>query len=142
MCIEDWPLVIEEQVQILRELYAAINGNDPDTFVSHFDSEIDWIEPKEYAQGGTHHGIAATRAHMSAARATWAEGTCEPVRFIPGSDDRIVVAVHVRVRLREQAEWLEGDVADVFTFKDGRIVQMRHFPEFDKAVKWAAGMEE
>ena len=42
----------------------------------------------------------------------WAEGSCEPGRFIVAGD-KIIVFVHVRVRLKDNEEWIEARLADV-----------------------------
>ena len=45
--------------------------------------------------------------------------------------------VHVRVRLKEATDWLEGRIADGFAFRNGRIVEFRSFLERAEALKWA-----
>jgi hypothetical protein len=45
-----------------------------------------YTEPAEYPGGGTYHGHAEVEAHMSLARGTWAEGSCEPEHFIVAGD--------------------------------------------------------
>ena len=80
------------ETEALRETYAAINRNDIPATVKAFDPQIEWIEPPEYPIGGTHQGHAAVMEHLSRARDTWAEGSCEPERFIV-ADDKIIVFV-------------------------------------------------
>lgn len=123
------------ETETLREAYAALNRNDIPSFVQAFDPQIEWIEPPEYPSGRTHRGHAELQAHASKARDTWAEGSCEPERFLIAGD-KIVVFLHVHVRLRDSTEWLDGDIADVYTFRDGRAVQMRHFPDRTQALEW------
>ena len=71
--------------------------------VDAFDPQIEWTEPAEYPGAGTYRGRAAVQAHLSWARGTWAEGRCEPERFVVAGD-KIVVFVHVRVRLQHEAD--------------------------------------
>ncbi len=52
-----------------------------------------------------------------------AEGTSEPAQFIP-TGNRIVVFVHARVRRRRSPELHDIDLADVYTIREGKIVQM------------------
>ena len=124
------------ETEALREFYAALNRNDIPATLKALDPEIEWIEPPEYPGGGTHHGLAAVMEHFSRARDTWAEGSCEPERFIVAGD-KIIVFVHVRVRLKTEMEWREGDIADVYTFRNGKAIQMRHFPDRLQALEWA-----
>ena len=124
------------ETEALREAYAALNRNDIPAIVKAFDPQIEWTEPAEYPGGGTYHGLAAVKAHLSQARGTWAEGSCEPERFIVAGD-KIIVFVHVRVRLKHETEWREGRLADVYTFRNGKAIQMRAFADRRQALEWA-----
>ena len=104
--------------------------------VKVFDSQIEWTEPAEYPTGGTYHGLAEVKAHISQSRATWAEGSCEPERFIVAGD-KIVVLVRVRARLKQETAWREGRMADVYTFRNGKAIQLRAFADRRQALDWA-----
>ena len=101
-----------------------------------FDPQIEWTEPAEYPGAGTYHGHEGVKAHLSQSRESWAEGSCEPERFIVAGD-KIVVFVHVRVRLKQEAEFREARLADVYTFRNGKAVQMRAFADRRQALEWA-----
>jgi uncharacterized protein len=124
------------ETQALREAYAALNRNDIPAAVQAFDPQIEWIELAEYPTGGTYQGLAAVEAHFSQARGTWAEGSCEPERFLVAGD-KIIVFVYVRVRLKHELEWREGRLADVYTFRNGKAIQMRSFADRRQALEWA-----
>jgi ketosteroid isomerase-like protein len=89
-----------------------------------------------FREGGTHHGTAEVQGYLTRSRAGWAEGRSEPERFI-AAGDRIVVFVHARFRGKGSAEWGEVRLADVYTFRDGRPVQMRAFADREEALRWA-----
>ena len=127
---------VAAHTETLRAAYAALNRNDIPATVKALDPQIEWIEPDEYPIGGTNHGHAEVQAHLSKARETWAEGSCEPERFIVAGD-KIVVLLHVRVRLKDNTEWIDGEIADVYTFRNGKAIQMRHFPDRTQALEWA-----
>lgn len=124
------------ETEALREAYAALNRNDIPATVKAFDPQIEWTEPAEYPDGGTYQGHAGVKAHLSQSRAKWAEGSCEPDRFIVAGD-KIIVFVHVRVRLKHDMEWHEGRLADVYTFRNGKATQMRAFADRRQALEWA-----
>ena len=124
------------ETEALKEAYAALNRNDIPAMVRAFDPQIERIEPADFPAGGTYHGLAAVMAHLSGARQTWAEGSCEPERFIVAGD-KIVVFLYVRVRLKQETEWREGPLADVFTFRNGKAIQMRTFGDRQQALEWA-----
>ncbi len=51
--------------------------------------------------------------------------------------DKVIVFVHVRVRLKHNMEWHEGRLADVYTFRHGKAIQMRAFADRRQALEWA-----
>ena len=124
------------ETEALREVYAALNRNDIPAMVKAFDPQMEWIEPDHYPRGGTHRGHAELIAILSQGRGSWAEGSCEPKRFIVAGD-KIVVFVYVRVRLKDHTDWIEARLADVYTFRNGKAFQMRHFPDRRQALEWA-----
>lgn len=130
---------MDNNVAKVKAVYDAINRGDMDAVVADLDDSIVWIEPDYYPIGGTHRGRAAVRAHMEEARATWAEGACSPTDFVVFGG-RIVVLAHVHVRLKT-AQCSDGDIGDVYTFRDGKVIEMRHFPEPDDALAWARANE-
>ncbi|MBL8885314.1 MAG: nuclear transport factor 2 family protein [Phycisphaerales bacterium] len=133
----DTPKVSCEALKnVLREAYAALNRNDIPAFVRSFDPGIERIEFEGSPQGGRYQGLEAVKAHVSKGRGTWAEGGCEPERFI-AAGDRIIVLVRVRVRLKHETEWREGHTADVYTFRNGKAVEFRTFAEARQAFAWA-----
>lgn len=127
---------LEAEIEGLRDAYAALNRNDIPNFVKRFDEDMEWSEFLEAPGGGTYRGVAAVMAHAAEARATWAEGSCTPERFIVAGD-KIVVFTHVRVRLKLEAEWREGRIADVYTFRNGKATQARIFFDRRQALEWA-----
>lgn len=127
---------LEAETEIVREAYAALNRNDIDGFVASFDPQIERIEFEGTPTAGLYHGLEAVTEHVANGRSTWAEGGCEPERFIV-SGEKVVVFCHVRVRLKDQTDWLEGRTADVFTFRNGKVIQFRTFADEQQALDWA-----
>lgn len=124
------------ETEALKHAYDAINRNDIQAFATILDPMVERIEPSDFPQGGTYHGIEAVRAHVAKGRGSWAEGRCEPERFIVAGD-RIVVLLRVRVRLKDEKEWRTGRIADVFTFRNGKAIQFRTFGDEKQAFDWA-----
>jgi uncharacterized protein len=99
------------------------------------DAEIEWTEPPEFPGGGTYHGREAAKHYLTQSRAAWAEVSSEPERFITAGN-RIVVFVHARVRANGGNEWQDVRLADVYTFRDGKLIQMRAFADRQEALGW------
>jgi uncharacterized protein len=134
------PLLAAE-TDALRRAYAAFNRNDIAATVEAMDPQIEWTEPAEFPGGGTYHGHEGVKAYLSQSRADWAEGSSEPERFIVAGD-KIIVFVHARVRLKNSTQWQEVRLADVFTFRDGKAIQMRAFADRQQALEWAGAKDQ
>ena len=131
---------MNNEIEVLKQFFAALNRNDMQGITEYFDPQIVRIEPEGFATAGTYKGIAEVQEHLTKGRGTWAEGTCEPEKFL-ANGDKVVVYLHVWVRLKGSLDWLDGRFADGFVFRDGKITQYLSFGERLDALKWA-GIEE
>src|SRR3954452_7370250 len=121
------------EIDAVHEAYAALNRGDVPGFVRLFDASVERIEE---LSGVTCHGLAAVTQHVAEGRATWAEGGCQPQRFRVAGD-RVIVFVDVRVRLKNETQWREGRTVDVYTFRNGKVIEFRTFGDERQAVQWA-----
>lgn len=128
------------EIEALERFFAAINRNDMQAITQDLDPQIVRVEPESFPTAGTYRGITEVQDHVTRGRATWAEGTCEPEKFL-ANGDRIVVYLHARVRLKGSTDWVDGRFADGFVFRNGRIIEYLSFPERAEALKWA-GIED
>jgi ketosteroid isomerase-like protein len=119
----------------LQGAYAAFNRGDMEAAVAPLGAEIEWTEPAEFPGGGTYHGREAAKRYLTQSRAAWAEVSSEPEQFITAGN-RIVVFVHARVRAKGSNEWQDVRLADVYTFHDGKAIQMRAFADRREALHW------
>jgi len=131
---------MNNEIEILKQFFAAINRNNLQGITKYFDPQIVRIEPEGFPTAGTYRGIAEVREHVTKGRGTWAEGTCEPEKFLTHGD-KVVVYLHVQVRLKDSTDWIDGRFADGFVFRAGKITQYLSFGERLDALKWA-GIEE
>lgn len=127
---------MNDEIEALKQFYAAINGNDMQGMTKDFDPQIVRIEPEGFPTAGTYRGIAEVQANVTKGRGTWAEGTCEPEKFLTHGD-KVVVYLHVRVRLKDSPDLIDARFADGFEFRDGKITQFITFGERPEALKWA-----
>ncbi len=128
------------EVEALKHFYDAINRNDLAVIARDFDPAIVRNEPASFPTGGTYRGIAEVQANVTKGRGSWAEGTCEPEKYLVNGD-RVVVYLHAWVRMKGATEWMGGRFADGFAFRDGRIVEYHSFAERAEACRWA-GIED
>ena len=127
------------QAQAIRDAYAALNRNDVPGFIALFDAEVIRIEPSDFPLGGSFHGLEAVKAHVVKGRSTWAEGGCEPQR-VTVAGDRVIAFIHVHVRLKDETQWRDGDIVDIFTFRNGKVIEFRTFTDEREALQ-SAGIQ-
>lgn len=126
----------DKAISELRAAYAAFNRGDFDAAVASLDPKIEWSEPSKFPGGGKYHGREAVKRYLMQSRAGWAEGTSEPERFITAGD-RIVVFVRARFLPKDGKQWQDVRLADVYTVRKGRILQMNAFADRQEALSWA-----
>lgn len=126
----------EQEIEIIRQIYHGINRNDIDAVLDVMDVDIIRLEPEGFPTAGVYSGHTEIRHHLSMGRSTWAEGGCEPVDFFMAGT-KIVVTVHIKVRLKDHLEWIDAWIADGFTLKSERVAEFHSFPNNQKAFEWA-----
>jgi uncharacterized protein len=131
---------MNNEIEILKQFFAAINRNDMPGLAKYFDPQIVRIEFEGFPTAGTYRGLAEVQEHVAKGRGTWAEGACEPEKFLTHGD-KVVVYLHVRVRLKDSLDWVDGRFADGFEFRAGKITHYHSFGERREALQWA-GIEE
>jgi uncharacterized protein len=131
---------MNNEIEVLKEFFAAINRNDLPGITKYFDPQIVRSEPEGFLTSGTYRGIAEVQAQITKGRGTWAEGTCDPEKFLT-KEDKVVVYLHVRVRLKDSTDWIDGRFADGFVLRAGKITHYLTFGERREALQWA-GIEE
>ena len=131
---------MENETRALERFFAAINRNDMQALVADLDPDIVRVEPEGHDTAGTFRGVAAVQANVTKGRGTWAEGSCDPEKFLVNGN-KVVVYLHARVRKKGATEWMGGRFADGFVFRGGKIVEYRTFWERADALEWA-GIEE
>lgn len=127
---------LDSTIAALGRAYEAFNRGDIDAAVEPLDAQIEWTEPAELPGGGTYRGRDGVKRYLTQSRAAWAEVASEPERFIT-ADDRIVVFVHARVRPQGSNQWQDVRLADVYTVRDGQVIEMRAFADRQEALRWA-----
>ena len=84
-----------DNVQVLREGYAAFARQDVPAVMAMFDENIEWSTPESLPFGGNYSGHAGVGEFFGALASHWQELSVEPVEFI-ADGDTVVVLVHNR----------------------------------------------
>ena len=137
--VED-PAQQQQVIQALRDAYTAYNRGDIDAAIKPFDEHIEWTEPDSFPGGGTYHGREGAHRYLAESRARIAEGTSEPEKFIVAGN-RIVVFVRANIRPKGSNEWVDLRIADVYTVRKGKAIDMHAFSDRQEALRWAGAVE-
>jgi ketosteroid isomerase-like protein len=134
------PAQQRQVIQALRDAYTAFNRGDIDAAVKPLDEHIEWTEPDSFPGGGTYHGREGAHRYLAQSRAGIAEGTSEPEKFIVAGN-RIVVFVRANIRPKGSNEWVDLRIADVYTVRKGKAIDMHAFSDRQEALRWAGAVE-
>jgi uncharacterized protein len=107
-----------QNIESTKKGYAAFNAGDLETALSVFDDAGEWTIPGESAIAGTYRG----KAEMAGLFAQLAEKTSsvQTKRFL-ADGDVVVVLTEVTAGGETSQE------ADVFTFRNGKVIQAQSF---------------
>ena len=88
-----WVQMSAEDVQVLRDGYAAFARQDVPAVMAAFDPGIEWHAPESLPFGGSYHGHEGVGAFFGQLPSHWTDLSVEPQEFIDGGD---TIAVIVR----------------------------------------------
>jgi ketosteroid isomerase-like protein len=127
-----------ENVEIVRRAFAfGMQGRgDPDEALADFDPGVILNSVEQ----GTSSGHDAVRGNLERWQSAWDEVEATAEEFIDAGD-RVVVRAYYRGRGRGSGVEVDARFYDVFTLRQGKIVQVDEFTERRKALE-AAGLSE
>jgi ketosteroid isomerase-like protein len=127
----------QENVEIVRRVYDALNRNDWDAAFrdAHPDIEITF---KRGPLAGTHRGRETPQAIFADVRATFDAWVMEPLELLE-SGDQVVAIVKNRLRPKGTDAEFETRNGHLWRIRDGTILSLEGFPNADDALE-AAGV--
>lgn len=104
----------ERNIEVVKKGYEAFSTGDIETLMSLFDDNIEWVQPGESSISGAYHGKDEFGRYLQ--RLAEKSVTVTPHRFIADGD---TVVAFSRVNVGDD----EGQDADVYTVRDGKIIR-------------------
>ncbi len=129
--------VTDKSTQLIHELYVAINEFDLPKLRSLLRPDFYREEFEGSTRATTNRGVEEFMRATEQARANWGEGGCTPQRLEVFDAKKILVDVHVRVKIKATGDWAEGPVIDGFAFREGLICEFHSFVDRERALAWA-----
>jgi len=124
----------EHIIEGLRRAYEAFSRGDIQGAVDAVDMDPDilWTEPETFYAGGTYRGREGVAKYLTLSREASEKVLSEPEEILEVGD-KIVVFVHFQAWPRGGGQLREGHIADVYTVRDGRVVQMQAYSDPEEA---------
>src|SRR5258705_10628653 len=130
---------IEENVQIVKDFFAAMGGGDRKSLLALVADDIEWIIPGEdWPLAGTHRGHAGLADLLETASKS-IETSTEP-REVVAQGDRVLVAGFARGKIKATNKTFEDAWGFAITVRDGRLTNIREYVD-TQALARAAQMD-
>ena len=126
----------QENIEVVRTIYAAWNHG----FAGLLDAEVEWVNPPDAVEGGTHTGTEAFATAANSVSDAFEGSHLEFEEFIDAGD-RVVVLATLRGRGRGSGAQVERRQGYVWTIRDGKAIRFEWFTEQHQALE-AAGLSE
>ena len=117
----------EENVQIVKDFFAAIGRSDRQAVQALSAEDIEWIIPGEnWPLAGTHSGHAALENLLQKANETVETTFPEPPEFI-AQGDRVLVVGFATGKIKATNKTFEDHWVFVITVRNGKVTKIREY---------------
>ena len=127
-----------ENVEIVKEVFRSAQ-TDWERVSARLAPEVR-LDQSRFPDGGIYHGRAALRAFYRRWFGTWDELRITPERFLD-EGDRVIVLLTLEGRGKGSGTPVTLRAADVWTLRDGKVVELVGYPNRDEALD-AVGLAE
>jgi ketosteroid isomerase-like protein len=123
-------------IENLRRGYGAFSRGDIQGAVAAIDPDPDilWSEPVDFYAGGTYRGPQGVAAYLTLSYTASEKVQCLPEEILEAGD-KIFVLVHFQSWPKGGGQMREGRIADVYTLRDGKVIQMQAYSDPEEARK-------
>ncbi len=116
----------QENVQIVKDFFAALGSGDKRALLALAAKDIEWIIPGEgWPLAGTHRGHAGLEDLLKKASET-VETSTEPREFV-AQGDRVLVVGFARGTIKATNKTFEDDWVFAITVRNGKLTNVREY---------------
>ena len=120
-------MTIEDNIQIVKEFFAAIGGGDKQRLLALVADDIEWIIPGEdWPLAGTHRGHAGLADVLQKASEKVETSFPEPPEFV-AQGDRVLVVGFATGRIKATNRTFKDDWVFDITVRDGKVKNIREY---------------
>ena len=118
---------IEENVQIVKDFFAAMGGGDKQRLLALAAADIEWIIPGEdWPLGGTHRGHAGLADVLQKASEEVETSFPEPPEFVAQGDRVLVVGV-AKGKIKATNKTFKDDWIFAITVRSGKVTNIQEY---------------
>lgn len=121
-----------QDVQRLRDGYAAFARQDVPAVLEAFDENIEWKAPETLPFGGTHRGHDGVVEFFGRLAEQWQELTVEPQEILDAGDTIIVLA---HLRATGAGGTLDTTSVHIWRMRDGKATSFAEYMDTAKALR-------
>jgi ketosteroid isomerase-like protein len=129
-----------ENVEIVRRGYELLNRRDIDTWIEHFDPDVEVHDLAGIPDAPVRRGHQALREWVGMIDEVWADARYEPQEFIE-ADDFVVVGLRAKASGRGSGVPMDVPMFHVFEMQAGKVSRVRAMLDRGDALQ-AAGVSE
>jgi ketosteroid isomerase-like protein len=118
---------IEENVQIVKDFFAAMGSGDKQGLLASFAEDTEWIIPgKDWPLAGTHRGHARLAEVLQKASDEAEMTYPEPPEFVAQGDRVLVVGVATG-KIKATSRAFKDDWVFAITVQNGKVTKIREY---------------
>jgi uncharacterized protein len=117
----------EENVDLLRRFYESFNQRDLDSVLELCTDDVEVYKDPEVVEmvaAFTPRGLERVAQYLHGWLESWSDYHARPQQFLQTGDE-VAALTKLRARGKNSQFEIEGEMADVFTVRDGRIARFR-----------------
>lgn len=129
----------EENVQVVKNFFAAIGSGDKQALLALVDEGIEWIIPgQDWPLAGTHRGHAGVAAVLRKASEEIEMTSPKPPEFVAQGGRVLVVGVATG-KIKATTRTFKDDWVFDITVRNGKLTKIREYIDTQALAKAAAG---
>jgi ketosteroid isomerase-like protein len=133
--------VSQQNVKTSSDAIAALNRDGVEGFLAYCDSDVEWITPPNWLEDRVLNGHDGVRRAIALFDEQLDDFRVDMERVVDVDDDRVVVLLYQRGRIKGSDHTLEQPLGVATEFRDGKATRFQVYFSWEEALK-AVGLEE
>jgi uncharacterized protein len=133
-------LTDDENIEVVRTMYAALARRDRDTFLAHLDPAMRVYDRPVHPEASVYEGPEGFLRFAETDWEAFDEVTYEPQDFV-ASGPYVIVPIKQRGRGKGSTVGVEESIVNVWKLRGGKCLELRNFSTLGEALEAVATAE-